>query len=264
MSLLVVSVHDVASATTRSARIWAEALDGCGVPLTFLAVPGPWRGPEFGRGPEGKELASWLRRRQDAGDEIAVHGWFHQADVRAALPRRTVGTLVARGSAELWALDRETATARTQEGVDVLRRNGLLVTGTTPPGWLSSRAARAGLAAAGLQYVTDHAGLLDLATARRWWAPALCHRPAVLPGGGYGAALPGATALALERMGRRVVSVAAQLVSVGRSVRIGLHPDDLERPGLLAGTVEVIRQCLAAGAEATTYAEVLRRLRDEA
>jgi hypothetical protein len=166
----------------------------------------------------------------------------------------------------LWTTDRPLTAARTTEGVNLLRRNGLEVTGSTPPGWLSSRESRAGLADAGLQYVTDHAGLLDLVTARRWWAPALCHRPAVLPlshtmGLPDAAASPGATAVALERLGRRVVGAGSRLVAAGRSVRIGLHPDDLRRPGLLTSTIDAVRRCLAEGAEATTYTDVLNRLR---
>ena len=260
MPLLIVSVHDVATATATATRRWAQALDGCGVPLTFLAIPGPWRGQGFGTGRDGRSLACWLRTRQDGGDEIAVHGWCHRADIRGGLPRRAVGSVVARGCAEMWTADQEVAAARTAQGVDVLRRNGLAVLGSTPPGWLSSRAARAGLAEAGLQYVTDHAGLLDLVTGRRWWAPALCHRPAQLPSG-HAAAVPGATAVVLERLGLRMVAAASQLVAAGHSVRIGLHPDDLDRPGLLPATVDAVRRCLAQGAEATTYTDVLTRLR---
>jgi predicted deacetylase len=260
MPALVVSVHDVAASTAGAIREWTAALDSCGVALTFLAVPGPWRGPQLGRDRDGRELAAWLRCRQDRGDEIAVHGWLHRADIPGDLPRRVVGSAVARGCAELWTADRKVAAARTVKGLEVLRSNGLAVLGSTPPGWLSSRKARAGLAEAGLQYVTDHAGLLDLASSRRWWAPALCHRPACPPGG-CAAARPGATAVALERLGRAVVEAAPQLIAVGTSVRIGVHPDDLRRPGLLDATVDAVRQCLVAGAEAITYAEVLNRLR---
>jgi predicted deacetylase len=253
--VLVVSVHDVAPATAPAARTWVRALDGCAVPLTFLAVPGPWRGAGLEAGEDGAELVAWLRARQNGGDEISLHGWCHRADIRGALPRRAVGSVVARGAAELWALDRSTAADRARAGLEVLQRNGLSVTGSTPPGWLSSRQARRGLADAGLQYVTDHAGLLDLVSGRRWWAPALCHRPCTSTGIGD---------VTLERLGRRVVTVASRLVAAGRSVRIGLHPDDLEGPDLLPATVDAVRRCLAAGAQATTYAEELSRLRARA
>lgn len=253
---LVVSVHDVAGPTAVATRTWADALADCGVPLTFLVVPGPWRGAELGLDDEGRTLAGWLRSRQEHGDEISVHGWLHRADVRGRLARRVVGRVVTRGCAELWTTGREPAAARTLEGLEVLRRHGLTAIGSTPPGWLSSRAARAGLAEAGLQYVTDHAGLVDLVTGRRWWAPALCHRPAAVSAGH--------PASALERVGRRMVGSAGRLVTAGWSVRIGLHPDDLERPGLLESAVDAVRRCLAEGARPTTYAAVLQQLRAQA
>jgi predicted deacetylase len=224
-----------------------------GVPLTFLVIPGPWRGAGFGDvGDDGSDLASWLRSRQQQGDEISVHGWCHQADVPGTAPRRLVGSIVARGCAELWALDRPTAGRRTADGIRVLHRHGLAVTGSTPPGWLGSAAARAGLADAGLQYVTDHTGMVDLVTGRRWPAPAVCHRPAPQ--------LPAQTNWR-EQIGRRVVGTAPRLIAAGSSVRIGLHPDDLDRPGLESAAVTAVRRCLDAGAVPTTYQVVLGGLR---
>jgi len=249
---LIVSVHDVAPPTASAARRWARLLAPTGVPLTFLVVPGPWRGSRFGDpGDDGLDLAAWLRSRQQAGDEICVHGWCHRADVPGSRARRLVGSVVARGAAEMWALDRDTAAARTSDGLAVLDRHGLSCLGTTPPGWLASAQARAGMADAGLRYVTDHAAVVDLASGRRWGAPALCHRPAVVRS---------PAALALEAAGRRVVASASRLVAAGGSVRIGLHPDDLDRPGLAATAVRAVRACLDRGAVATTYAQVALRM----
>jgi len=251
--LLLVSVHDVAPPSAAATRRWAALLAPTGVPLTFLAVPGPWRGARFGDpGDDGLDLAGWLRGRQQIGDEICVHGWCHRADVPGRLPRRLLGTAIARGAAEFWALDRSTAAARTADGLAVLDAHGLWVTGTTPPGWLASGAAREGLADAGLRYSTDHAGVVDLRSGRRWIAPALCHRPVQRPH---------PSAQVAEAAGRRVVAAAWRVVATGGSVRIGLHPADLDRPGLAEASVRAVRRCLEAGALATTYGQVARRLR---
>jgi predicted deacetylase len=249
---LIVSVHDVAPATAGASRRWAAAMAELGIPLTFLVVPGPWRGARFGDvGDDDLDLAAWLRSRQRLGDEISVHGWCHQADVPGAAPRRLVGSIVARGCAELWALDRPTTAQRTADGIGVLNRHGLAVTGATPPGWLASTAARAGLADAGMQYVTDHTGMTDLATGRRWRAPAVCHRPAAeVPETNW-----------LEQLGRRAVSSTVGFVAAGWSVRLGLHPGDLDRPGLQEAAVAAVQGCLDAGAVPTTYQVVLGRLR---
>jgi len=269
--LLIVSVHDVAPATAAATRRWADLTARLRVPLTFLLVPGPWRGARFGAaGDDGSDQPGWLRDRQDLGDEMSVHGWSHRADVSGGLGRRAVGSALARGAGELWALDRRSAAERATAGLRVLDRAGLRVAGSTPPGWLACGAARRGLGDAGLQYVTDHTGLTDLVTGRRWRAPALCHRPAtVLPPpnpapAGRPAPGPGRTATGVERLGRRAVGLAPRLAAAGLSVRIALHPADLDRPGLAEAAIAAVRGCLAAGAEPTTYAEVLRRLRTEA
>ncbi len=248
---LVVSIHDVAPATATASRRWAELLDPLGIPLTFLVVPGPWQGMTFGDpGDDGTDLAAWLRGRAARGDEIALHGWCHRADVPGSLPRRLVGAAVARGAAEFWALDRRTARERTRAGLGVLRAHGLSPEGTTPPGWLASAAAVVGFAEAGLSYATDHAGVVDLRTGRRWLAPALCHRPG--PAGSPRTSLG-------EALGRQVLGGAATLVRAGRSVRVGLHPNDLPRPGLAEAAVRTIGRCRDLGAEPLTYLDVIGR-----
>jgi predicted deacetylase len=253
---LLVSVHDVAPPTARATRRWSTLLAPTGIPLTFLAVPGPWRGAGFDdQGDDGLDLAAWLRGRQEVGDEICIHGWNHRADLPGPAPRRWVGTAVARGAAEFWALDRATAATRSAHGLEVLDRHGLSVIGTTPPGWLAGAPARQGMADAGLQYCTDHAGVVDLRSRRRWSAPALCHRPVLDPAAGPADRV-------VERAGQHVVGSAWRLVTAGLSVRIGLHPADLDRPRLTEAALTAIRRCLEAGAVATTYGQVARRLRD--
>ena len=250
---LIVSVHDVAPSSATASKTWAELMAPLGVPLTLLVVPGPWQGSRFGDpGDDGQDLADWLRGRQSKGDEIAVHGWCHRADVPGPLPRRLVGNAVARGAAEYWALDRATSRERTEAGLGLLSDAGLQVTGTTPPGWLASRQAIRGYADAGLGYTTDHAGLRDLHSGRRYWAPAFCHRP-----GDADAAEPPRS----EVMGRKVVDGAARLIRAGLPVRIGLHPNDLKRPGLDDSAVRSVRRCLEAGAVPATYAEMADRVR---
>ena len=256
---LVVSVHDVAPATLPATKAWATRLADPAVPLSFLVVPGPWRGSALSAaGRDGEELAEWLRDRQSRGDEISLHGWCHRADVRGGLLRAGTGSVLARGAAEFWALDRRESRERAAAGRAVLQRRGLTVRGFTPPGWLCSRSARAGLADTGLDYVTSHTGMTDLATARRWTAPALCHRPA-RAGANAGRAAAG---MVIERAGAVPLRSSPLLVRAGRSVRLALHPEDLTRAGLAELSVRAVRDCLAAGAVPATYSDILALLRD--
>jgi predicted deacetylase len=266
-SLLVVSVHDVAPSSAEPSREWVRLLGSLGIPLSLLVIPGPWRGRSLAEpDQDGRDLAGWLRARQEIGNEISVHGWTHQADPGGPVLRRASGAVMARGAGEFWALDRENTADRTRQGLDVLDREGLQVVGSTPPGWLAGPAALQGLGDAGLQYSTDHRGLRDLRTGHRWSAPALCHRPAasgVSPNNrstNNRSTSNRPRGIGLEFAGRTVLKAAHLLVAAGGSVRIGLHPDDLGRPRLADDALLSIRRCLDAGAEPVTYAEAFRRL----
>ncbi|MDQ1294966.1 MAG: uncharacterized protein QG608_2851, partial [Actinomycetota bacterium] len=171
--------------------------------------------------------------------------------------RRALGRVLARGAAELWTADRATSAARAGAGLDLLRRHGFRVTGSTPPGWLASREARAGLRDAGLQYVTDHAGVVDLRTGRRLAAPALCNRPGVPRSPVKG---PSPASSLAEGAGAAVLRAAPLLVRAGISVRIGLHPADLDSPRATRAALAALRGCLRAGAEPTTYAVLARTM----
>jgi uncharacterized protein len=259
---LVVSVHDVSPATATAVRRWASALSdlsgATGPPVTWLVIPGPWRGRCWGDpGDDGRDLVPWLRSRQDRGDEISLHGWCHRSDACGPPVRLALGRAPARGAAELWTADRTTSAARARAGLDLLRRHGFRVTGSTPPGWLASREARAGLRDAGLQYVTDHAGVVDLRTGRRLPAPALCNRPAVPHSPAQG---PSPASHLAEGAGMAVLRTAPLLVRAGPSVRIGLHPADLDSPRATRAALAALRGRLRAGANPTTYAVLARPL----
>jgi predicted deacetylase len=234
---LIVSVHDVAPATFWAARWWANALDRRGVPATFLAVPGPWRGPTFRA---DRDLAGWLRERVERGDEVAQHGWTHQAGDDGGVVRRLVGGLAARGCAEFWTLDEDEARRRLERGRAVLHAAGIDPRGFTPPGWLASLATIRALRELGYRYTTSHFGVTDLATNRRWRVPALSQRPDA----------------AAEPIAAAAVALGARhLAREHRSVRIALHPADLARPRLVACTLRAIDRLVAAGARPRTYLE---------
>ncbi len=118
----------------------------------------------------------------------------------------------------------------------------LATTGFTPPGWLAAPPVDLALRRAGFSHTTDHFGVRDLRTGRRVRGFALSQRP-----GGRGEH----TAARLMR------ALAGRIAERGGLVRIALHPDDLHRPGLRAAALGAIEAALAAGAHATTYAEVI-------
>jgi hypothetical protein len=239
--VLVVSVHDVASGTAVASRRWVEHLDRLGIRSTLLVVPGPWRGPGLADDPS---LAAWLRDRSAAGHEVAQHGWVHAPPDPGPAWRRAVDRAVCRGCGEFWSLEEGAARTRLLRGRQVLWSQGLDPIGFTPPGWLASAASIRALRSAGYRYTTSHRGVLDLVTGARTWSFALSNRPGS----------PG------ERAGVQLLRhIAVQGVEKGRVVRVALHPDDLERPGLERATVAALAEVCERGAEAIPYAELVAR-----
>lgn len=236
---LVVSIHDVAPATSAAAKRWARHLDRLGVPATLLVVPGPWRGPGLADAPD---LTAWLQDRRSMGDEIAQHGWDHRAVPGPPSWRRPVGSALARGCAEFWALDEAAAVRRLRRGRDVLAEGGLTVAGFTPPGWLASPGTGRALRGLGYRYTTSHTAITDLSAGQRLHLVALSHRP----GGAGEHAAAVLMAVAARRLARR-----------GQGVRIALHPDDIDRSNLRDATVRAIADALDAGARPRTYLDLV-------
>lgn len=244
---LVVSIHDVAPATAAETRSWLADLDGLGVRATMLVVPGPWRSPALTDAPE---FGAELRRADDAGHELALHGWSHTAQPGGARSRRLSGQIAARGAGEFWTLDAAEARARINQGLDALRGAGIEPEGFVPPGYLASPGTRQALAACGLRYWTSHFGVHDLRGGVRHTVVALSHRPAM---GVDGRPLG-------ERGGDYLIERSPQwFTRRGRPLRLALHPDDLHRPGLRDTTLRAIERALRFGARAMTYRELLAR-----
>lgn len=176
--------------------------------------------------------------------ELALHGWAHRAGPDGPPWRRAAARLIARGAAEFAALDEAEATSRLTAGLAELAALAIEPAGFHPPGWLASPGAYQALRRVGLRYTTSHLFVHDFVTERRHTLPALSHRP-----GGRGEGL----AAGLMRKS------AAALARSGRSFRVALHPDDLDRPGLRAATLAVIDDALAAGCRAGTYSELVMR-----
>ncbi|MFH5232534.1 DUF2334 domain-containing protein [Antrihabitans spumae] len=241
-SQLVVSVHDVAPATADETARWCADAEALGIPLSLLVIPGPWRGAALSDAPDYAEV---LRARRNIGDEIVLHGWSHVAGPEGPSYRRVIGRVVARGAAEFAALNEQQAAERIAAGTQVLADLGLATRGFTPPGWLASPAANRALARAGFTHTTSHFGVTNLRTNRLRLGFALSHRP----GGGWSERAAAAL----------VVGLARKRAHGGGLVRIALHPDDLHRPGLRDASLRAIEAVVAAGAIATTYAEVVGR-----
>lgn len=237
--VLVVSVHDVAPATFQLSRRWTDLLERSGVTATLLVIAGPWRGGELS---PDSGFARWLREREHAGHEIAVHGWSHLRPPRRGWSARGAD-LVARGAAEFALLSAEQTESILARSVERLGEAGVTPHGFTPPGWLLPSRAAPAVGRCGLAYHTDHFGVVDTLTGRRHRVPVVCHRPHS----------------ALSELGRWVVAAAPALAGALGTARVALHPADLEEPRLARTTVGALRRAAQAGIELTSYREFLEQ-----
>ncbi|MBU6315924.1 MAG: DUF2334 domain-containing protein [Acidobacteria bacterium] len=241
MSVVIVSLHDVAPATFTESVRWLELVESRGMVASLLVVPGPWRGCQM----QGEhEFVSWLHEATGRGHEVALHGWLHtKVEDRLASPlRKTHAALRARGCAEFAHLSEHGARHRLERGLDVLGGAGFEPTGFVPPGWMASAGARAAMASLGFEWTTTQWQIHFLHDATTARIASISQRP-------------GSRVTDLARRGNRS---AIDLVARRHSaVRIALHPDDLRHPELHDDTAWMLDRLTVAGHRSATYGSLV-------
>jgi predicted deacetylase len=235
MSVVVISLHDVAPATLEQSRAWLGHVEARGLRATLLVVPGPWRDERLDGDPA---FAEWLHAARRDGHELSLHGWEHRGvtvprsvalSPTLTAGRRLYGRIAARGCGEFHELGRVEAKQRLRMGRAALAGLGIETVGFTPPGWLISRGS-----------------VHDLQRETTLRIPAVSHRP------GSAIAAPAA---------KVTQGFVAHRVRTGRPVRIALHPDDLTHPALVAATERMLDTVAVAartrGVQVVTYAELV-------
>lgn len=219
MKQLLLSIHDVTPAhSERIARLEAMIAGATGGVATcaMLVVP------DFhGRAPIAGDRAfqAWLRSRADAGVEMLLHGWFHRDRSQHSGAAAWKAKHMTAGEGEFLGLSRADATRSLRDGRALLEDIlGRAVTGFVAPAWLYGEGARAALADEGFAAAEDH---------MRVWSPAT---GAVLAKGPV-------VSYASRSRGRILSSLAWSRVATSalarmRTVRLALHPHDVDVPAL--------------------------------
>jgi hypothetical protein len=246
---MTVELHDVSPSARVEVERLRAALETIGVDRGTLLVV-PRQQDEHGAAWDLRDdpaLGEWLRARRREGWEIVQHGLTHRASGPPPADRFEdwLRERVARGQDEFAHLTEAEARARLLEGRAILHACGLSADGFVAPVWRQSRGTRRALRALGFRFT---AGLTHV---RRVTGDV---RPRCSPALTFAAGDPATD------LGKRAVMLGAEAAGLARPLlRVALHPEDLDHPGLLAHILDRIRGLLRHR-RLVTYAEWLAEL----
>jgi len=211
---LLIALHDVTPAhSDRVARVLA-LLDRLGVHRPALFVVPDWHGEWPLK--EHPEFVADLRRRQENGAEMFLHGYRHDEAGR----RRSFGDSVrvfgrTAGSAEFMMLGAREAGERLDRGLGDFRTLGLDPVGFVPPAWLFAPETRRLMKERGLTLTETFAWIECLEGGSRIFAPALS----------WSTARPWRS-----RATAQLARARAALERPLSLVRVAIHPPDIDTP----------------------------------
>ncbi len=242
---LVVSLHDVSPHTFEACREIVGRLEVAGVsPLTLLVIPDHHRKGHFLDDPA---FCHWLKEREAKGDELVIHGFYHQRVPRAgeSLRERFLTRTYTAGEGEFFDISGSEALRLVSDAREAFRKLGFQPRGFIAPAWLLSQAAERALRKLGFAYTVRLREVIDLPCERRHAAPSLVW--------------------SVRSWWRRVASRVWNRRLYRKSVRkpllrIGIHPVDLQHRAVWA-QVEALTRQAAAERELFSYARWIEQTR---
>ncbi len=242
---IAVALHDIEPATFERCALIRDWLDDHGVNhVTLLVIPARDLHPLAERSPE---MVSWLIERERGGDAIAQHGFQHlRSGARGIGPYQSLRTLNADHESEFLGLDPNETRRAVDAGWRLMKLAGIEPRGFVAPGYAYTPALRR-----------------TLGERFHWWAALLgLHR--AHPGGARVAAeaerdlLGPPISLSSTGRLRRALSPAllrAGALISGTTLRLDLHPSDLEHPNHMLALEWVLKRS-ARTRESVTYEQL--------
>jgi uncharacterized protein len=205
---IAVALHDVEPATFERCAEIRDWLEERGVDrVTLLVIPARDLHPVGERSPE---LVGWLAERRGAGDSIAQHGFQHEQLRRASWTHRLRAPARTRRGAEFAGLNGEETRRAVEAGWRLMKLAGIEPDGFVAPAYAYTPELRRALRGR-----------------FRWWASllglhgalAVEHDPAD-EGGSWRRFAPA----------WNLGAIRTEALLAGRTLRLDLHPSDLECP----------------------------------
>jgi len=237
MKALIVSLHDFHPGSLEAIREQVVFFKGLGVrQFSILVVP------DFhhqGKVSEDVGAMRFLEERQRAGDNLVLHGFFHD---RQGLQEGSYfwTKLYSANEAEFFDLEDGFCEERLQRGAEIWKREGWKQEGFIAPGWLMPRRQDALLARLGFSYTTRLKEIVALQRGKTVQSQSLCY--------------------STRSWWRRPVSrvwnnLLYERIKRENVIRLSLHPDDLRYEAIRLQIAEVVEMTLANGYRALTYGD---------
>lgn len=224
---LVVSIHDIAPSNREIVNEIIMNLERHGVPVSSLLVV-----PDYhhqGASMQNRQFVSWLRDLECRGNEVVIHGYFHQR------PRRSNETLLDKfftriytdDEGEFYDLDYDEAFRRIKAARDEFRAAGLKPRGFVAPAWLLSGDAERAARDAEMEYTTRLRSVRDLRSGEEFHARSIVY--------------------SVRNNWRRALSPAwnaalFQFLSGKPLLRISIHPPDFSYAAVWRQIVDLISE----------------------
>ncbi|WP_426206276.1 DUF2334 domain-containing protein [Pseudomonas sp. TWP3-1] len=244
---LLLVLHDVAPSTWADYRPFVEAVDQLGdVPMTWLVVPDFHRRNALGEHADFRRLLSERVRR---GDELALHGYFHDDDGPApTTPRDWFMRRIYTHEGEFFQLSREAALARLHAGIEVFRQFDWPLHGFVAPAWLMSDGTRQALRELPLRYTSDPQHIYRLPEFAAIDAPGLVWS---------------ARSAWRRGLSKIVSDQREQRWHQAPVIRLGLHPVDMRHPFARNYWLQTLKRLLAEGRVPMTKIDWLAQQREQ-
>jgi uncharacterized protein len=235
---LVVSVHDIAPFSREITEKIVSELSRLGVTVCSLLVVPNYH--HAGSITADRELGIWLREREGRGDEIVIHGYFHERarPEHESLPGKIITRIYTRDEGEFYDLGYEEALDRIREAREDLATVGLSPRGFIAPAWLLSAEAERAAIDAGMEYTTRIGSVRDLRSQKDFLARSLV----------YSARNPWRRTTSLAWNATLFLAAIQQPL-----VRLSIHPADYEYPEIWKQILRFLDRLLP-GRNVTTYA----------
>ncbi|MEP6937841.1 MAG: polysaccharide deacetylase family protein [Chthoniobacterales bacterium] len=224
---LIVSLHDVAPANWEASRKIVAELERRGVrAISLLVVPDYHHA---GKSMQNEAFVSWLRERAADGDEIIIHGYFHQRPRQPgeSWSQQLVTRFYTQDEGEFHDLNYEEAFDRIASAREEFGAAGFNSPGFIAPAWLLSREAERAALDAGIEYTTRLRTVRDLRSGKDFAGRTLVY------------SVRSAWRRAASLAWNRVLFAATAPESL---VRLSIHPPDCAHPEIWRQISELVER----------------------